>query len=565
MRRVMSVLSVTVGAVLLVLGIGAAALVGPDDQIDLRTITAPAGARAVVLPHDLVPLTGVTLAVTAHADHGDVLVGAAHPVDVASYTAPMRRLVVLRAGLDGRLAGDVRGRPEDVPSGLDVARFWTTEDRGPGERSLSVPLDDGSVSVVAVAADPGSRLRVDVGVQVPSSFGAALGIASVGAVLTGGGVVLGRRRRRPDRTGGDGPRGDLGSQPGGVAPDTAAPGATTPDATIGAGAGRARLAAVAAAAVMGAAGVTGCASVPGVASRPALPERPALTDTERAAPDPTPHPYDEAAAAAAAGDPTAWARVMSGPELEAQEFEARVELVRAARDGTPVDAATFPLSTLEEVAPTFTSYPLYRVVVQRREADEAAEPLLRLFERRDVLDTWHIRAETPLEPGTTLHAGDATASHAPDDGDLERARTALEVVADYLRTGDATGLDGLGDLPEVQQELVADPDLGMVVQSLAVEPWGDPTAPFGPAGAVRAVAVDGGTVAVLALTVDLTISSSSADENLRMTDEAVAEVLGQPGWRTSFRQRCVVIVAADVRRSGSVSVLGARLQPVMLP
>ncbi|GCE76060.1 hypothetical protein [Cellulomonas biazotea] len=556
MRRVMSVLSVTVGAVLLVLGTGAAALVGPDDQIDLRTITAPVGARAVVLPHDLVPLTGVTLAVTAHAEHGDVLVGAAHPVDVASYTAPMQRLVVLRAGLDGRLAGDVRGRPEEAPSDLGAARFWTVEDRGSGERTVRVPLDDASVAVVAVAAEPGSRLHVGVGVEVPSSFGVAVGAAALGAVLTGGGVALGRRRRGRDRTDGPGPDAASGEVHQEARPDTAAD-------TAGAESIGARLTMLTTATLVGTVGLAGCAAVPGVAARPELPERPALTAAERAAPEPTPHPYTEAAAAAAAGDPTAWARVTSGPQLAVQEFDARVELARAARDGTQVDASTFPMTTLEEIAPAFTSYPLYRVVVSRREDDEAAVPLLRVEERQDVLDPWRIRAETDVESGTTLHGGGRGATHAPDTVDLDRAQAALDAVQRYLKAGDASGVEDLGDLEEVRLSLSSDEVVGTVVQSLVVAPWGDRAAPFGPAGGSRAVAVADGTVAVLTFDVGVTLSSTSADGLLQIADQAQAEVVGQPGWRSSFDLDYVLVVAADVSSAGAVVIRGADLSPVL--
>ncbi|MFC4614235.1 hypothetical protein ACFO3K_05890 [Cellulomonas algicola] len=554
MRRVIALLCLVLGTVPLLLGTAAAAVVGPDDRADLRPLAAPAGVRAVVVPHDLVPLSGVTLHVEAHADRGDVLVGAAHPVDVASYVSTTRRFVVLRAGTDGRPAGEVRGRMDDAPGDLTSATFWAADDRGAGTRELDVVLTDDPVAVTAVAAEPGARLDVVVGVEVASAFLVATATAVTGGALVAVGIFLLRRR---------GPQGS----PGGVGSDEVS--------ASGRGVvGRSRIAAAAhvarrsrvtglasVVAVATAMSVTGCVARPGVAIRPSEPERLAVTDTERDAPDPSPHPYSVAAAAAAAGDPAAWAAVLSGPELEAQQFETRVELARAAQDGTPVDGSTYGLTTLEELNPSFARYPLFHVEVTRKEGDATAPPLLRLSERRDVLDGWHVLAETTVTEGTVLHRGDQDAPHAPQEADLARAQDGLAAVQHYVRTGETGPIAELGALDDVRSDLLLG-DLGAVVQSVTVDPWGDRADPFGPGGASRTFAVEGGSVAVLSLDADVTISSMSADDPLRFVDPVVADLVGQPGWRTALRVRAVVIVAVAVSSSGSVTVLGASAKPV---
>lgn len=555
MRRVIALLCLVVGAVVLLVGTAAVTLVGPDDRVDLRPLAAPAGVRAVVVPHDLVPLSGVTLHVGARADRGDVLVGAAHPVDVSSYVSTTRRLVLLRAGTDGRPVGDVRGRAGDTPLDLAAATFWTADDAGSGTRALDVVLTDDPVAVTAVAADPGARLHVVVGVEVPSSFLAATATALTGAALVALGIVLVRRR------GPRGPSGALRPDEVGVtvAGDVGRSRTAAPPAHVATRSRRAGVLAVVTVAT--AVSLTGCAARPGVVIRPSEPERLAVTDAERDAPGPGQHPYSEAAAAAAAGDPDAWAAVLSGPELEAQQLESRVALARAAQDGTPVDGSTYGLTTLEELNPAFTAYPLFRVEVTRKDGDATAPPLLRLSERRDVLDGWHVLAETTVAEGTVLHRGDPGARHAPNEADLGRAQDALGAVQDYLRTGEAGAIHEVGALGDVRHDLLLG-DLGAVVQSVTVDPWGDRAAPFGPHGASRAFAVGGGTVAVLALDADVTISSTSADDLLQFTDPVLAAAVGQPGWRTALRVRAVVVVAVAVSSSGTVTVLGASAKPV---
>lgn len=546
MRRVIAVLCIVVGAVPLLLGTAGAALVGPDDRVDLRPLEPPADVRAVVLPHDLVPLTGVTLHVEARADRGDVLVGSAHPVDVVSYTGGARRLVALRMGTDGRLSGDVRGTPDAPPLDVAAATFWTSQDRGGGTRSLDVPLTDEPVALVAVAADPDARLQVGVGLEVMGAFVVTAGVAVAGALLVGVGAVLLRRR----------PRGPSVSGPVTVPSPTVVAGHDVAAAPVDARL-RVRRRAAVAVTVAGAATLAGCAPVPGLADRPARPERPALTAAEIAAPEPTPDPYQEASDAAAAGDPSAWGRVLSGPRLEASELSTRIELARAARYGTPVDSTTYEVDTLEEIVPRFASYPLYRLELVRKHGDDAAVPVARLWERRDVLDTWHIRASTTVPTGTTLGVGEAQAPHALTTADLSRATDALDAVQHYLTTGDGAGIADLGDLAGVRHELLPVDELGAVVQSLTVEPWGDRDDPFSPAGASRAFAVADGTVAVLAVDVGATLSAADADDRLQITDPVVAELVGQPGWRTSLRTDHVVVVAVAVSAAGDVRVLGA--------
>ncbi|AEE46678.1 hypothetical protein [Cellulomonas fimi] len=556
MRRVIAVLCIVVGAVPLLLGTAAAVLVGPDDRVDLRERAAPAGVQAVVVPHDLVPLTGVTLHVEARAESGDVLVGSAHPVDVASYTGVARRLVVKRVGADGRPVGDVRGAPDAAPLDVAAATFWTAEDRGAGTRSIDVPLTDEPVAVVVATAVPAAPIRFGVGLEINSAFTVAAACAVGGGLLVGTGLVLllrgGAGRPRTTST-------DAHERVPATTPEDVERAAQRVEPGV-----RRRLVAVGAA-VAGATALAGCSPVPGLADRAARPERPALTAAEQSEPEPTPHPYQVASQAAAAGDPSAWAQVTGGPELEIRELSTRIELARAATDGTPVDGSTYELVTLEEIDPSFTSYPLYRVLLAQAAGDETAPPFVRLLERRDVLDAWHVRAEASVPAGTTLRAADGPISHAPTEDDLARAAGALDAVEHYLATGDGTGVVAMGDLAEVRHDLLPVDELGAVVQSLTVQAWGDQEDPFGRGGASRAFGVADGTLTVLALDVSATLSSTSADEPLRFTDPVVAELVGQPGWRTSLRTESVVVVAAVVSHSGDVTVLGADAAPVHRP
>ena len=94
MRRLAFVLSVVIGALLLLVGGAAAVVIGPDDTVSASPIEVPAAAKVAVTAPDLFPFTNTTLHLTAANAGGAVFLGTANPVDMGSYLSNVTRYQV---------------------------------------------------------------------------------------------------------------------------------------------------------------------------------------------------------------------------------------------------------------------------------------------------------------------------------------------------------------------------------------------------------------------------------------------------------------------------------------
>lgn len=196
LKRVGLWITSLLGVLALVAGTVVAAAVGPDDVVSLPAHEVKGSPTTLVTSPALLAYTGTTLRVTAGAARGVVFVGAAHPVDVASYVGKAPHLVVDQIGASGEVSGHLdgsKGMPAE-PAGLAM---WTHEVTGDRSATLDVPLDGATTQVVVryeAAADP----TLGLGASIPGLFRLAVLVASAGLLLIVLLLVL-RRRRRPRR------------------------------------------------------------------------------------------------------------------------------------------------------------------------------------------------------------------------------------------------------------------------------------------------------------------------------------------------------------------------------
>ncbi|MGY4645758.1 hypothetical protein [Cellulomonas sp. URHB0016] len=132
----------------------------------------------------------------------------------------------------------------------------------------------------------------------------------------------------------------------------------------------------------------------------------------------------------------------------------------------------------------------------------------------------------------------------------------MTAVQTYATTGDAGTLVPDDGLTAYREEITAVPsDIGTLTQH-EVRPLGDGEDPTGPRGAVRVVAVKGGAVATIAYEYVDTVSAN-ADETIRLTDEAVAGVVGQVGDLDAITTHGVLAVAVMLPDGGPPKVLNS--------
>lgn len=148
------------------------ALVSENFTIDLGATTVPRGWFG-----------DVRLRV-ASTDGEPVFVGLARSADVSGYLSGVGYTTVRSIGPDDTTYDEhAGGAPATVPSELMI---WRVKASGPGEQTITWPVEDGEWTLVVMAADAGANVsvRTDVGVTAP-----ALDWAWI-AVLASAGVTL---------------------------------------------------------------------------------------------------------------------------------------------------------------------------------------------------------------------------------------------------------------------------------------------------------------------------------------------------------------------------------------
>jgi hypothetical protein len=181
---VMGVVVGAVGALVLLLGLAAAVLVGPSSTWHAGKTLRP-NAPAIVVTSGVVGAIGPQVRVTARrSDGGQLFVGRAISQDVRDLTGTAPRLVVSGVHPLHRLSAAAQAGPTSLPS-VQTSDVWRETSVGTGARSLDWHPDTESQSVLIASTD-GSALpavRLSVTWHRGGWFPSAVLLVLVGLVL----------------------------------------------------------------------------------------------------------------------------------------------------------------------------------------------------------------------------------------------------------------------------------------------------------------------------------------------------------------------------------------------
>jgi hypothetical protein len=178
------VLAVAVGGALLLLGLVAAVLVGPDSSWQASRTVDPK-APAVIVTSGVVGAVGPHLTLTAgRTDRGDLFVGRAISRDVSDLTGGTPRLVVSGVHPLHRLSTQTRAGATSLPP-VRTSDIWRETSIGAGQRSLDWTPDSESQSVLISSTDGAAlpALRITVTWHRGGWFPAALLLTLLGALI----------------------------------------------------------------------------------------------------------------------------------------------------------------------------------------------------------------------------------------------------------------------------------------------------------------------------------------------------------------------------------------------
>jgi hypothetical protein len=214
MRRFFRAVILLVGLVLVIAGVTAMIVVGPDDTVNTGAHRLSTQTFAITSSPRLLQFYGPTLRVGARSTTGrPVFVGVAGQADADSYLAKAPREVVDRFRVPWAPHArtvDRGGTARPVkPGGLD---FWIVSATGKGERTVTWPIANGPYTIVVMNADAsrGVSAQVKLGLQIAYAFVTSVVVAVVGLLLIVGGVLLPPRRPAAGAAPADGPAGTSG-------------------------------------------------------------------------------------------------------------------------------------------------------------------------------------------------------------------------------------------------------------------------------------------------------------------------------------------------------------------
>ena len=194
MRRLLGWLLVFVGVVIAAIGVGAAALFGPDDRATTGPHWVPVDGVGLATAPGAIAYAGPRLELTIQSEPASrrLFVGVAHPVDVADFLARAAYTRVDEiwvpwdiATTDVRGGGQLAGPPR-------TADFWTTKAVGRGTVTLDWLLSDAPQDLVVVDAHGRriSSLALTASLVLAGGFVASLALAALGLGMAVGGVML---------------------------------------------------------------------------------------------------------------------------------------------------------------------------------------------------------------------------------------------------------------------------------------------------------------------------------------------------------------------------------------
>jgi hypothetical protein len=205
-RVVRSVLGVLLALIGLLVGLAGAAaafwLIGPDDTVKSGDQHLTSKGVAIASSPDLLDRHGPVLHVEAHSTNGKpVFVGVARDFDVASYLKGFAHTSLVQVQYPIALTTQEQKGAAGPLAAPDTLDWWVAKANGAGTQSIAWPITDGPYDVVLMTADGKTApdVQVDLGIEIPHAFLAALGVLLAGLILLAVGILLILvRRRRPN-------------------------------------------------------------------------------------------------------------------------------------------------------------------------------------------------------------------------------------------------------------------------------------------------------------------------------------------------------------------------------
>jgi hypothetical protein len=181
---ILGVALVAVGALMLLVGLAGAVLVGPSSTWHADRTVHP-NAPAIVVTSGVVGAIGPQLALSARrADGGDLFVGRAISRDVRDLTRTAPHLVVSGVHPLHRLSATAAPGSTSLAD-VQTSDVWRETSVGPGSRSLDWRPDDESQSVLIASTDGSALPAVKISVTWHRSgwFAGALLLVLLGLLL----------------------------------------------------------------------------------------------------------------------------------------------------------------------------------------------------------------------------------------------------------------------------------------------------------------------------------------------------------------------------------------------
>ena len=512
MRRRGPVVLVVLGALLAVAGLAAAVLLGPSSRVvSGPTKVATTDARAVVSSAGVLAFTDVTVEVTAENPGGEVFVGEAHPIDIASWLGSHPRQVVTGVGPRGLATTRAgAGGSRDPFLAPEKAPMWRQQAHGRGAQSLRIVLDGQPKQYAVVPAGGSGSVAVSSATLVPGGFALSVAALVLGLLLVVAGIVLRRRGRSPgsDATAtvaAERPRETTAPRAG----STAEGGSTREGGSTQATHTTSRVARRRARAVLPGAllipALAGCAMVPSQSEAWQLKDlsKPAMTRDEASAAMTRYDTVNNTAIATTAKthNPEAWSAVDSGPILAVDHYVTAVQKIHGSKP-TPVKLTHAPVAVH---AGAYAAYPMAAIVASTVTVSPMSEKERQAAAKQDLLDVgayvrssasahWRLDGRVdvprtsmprPLAPGAA-----STPTAAQKAAVLASARQLPHAVA---------GKPSALTLPKEVAAQLAEERKGSTLAKVSVTAdfWHTATDQLAPGGSITAARVDGGVLALV--------------------------------------------------------------------
>ncbi len=193
MRTVLGWLLILIGVTASLIGVVAAVTFGPDNKISSGSHDFSSSGAVIATSPGALTYSGPTLEVTVHTDDNQpVFLGVAHDVDVRDYLAQTSytRLDGIDIPWDSKAAKphEVTGDavPQEAPGDLD---WWLASQQGEGTATVTFPLPDSAVDLVAMDPDLSPDFNADLTLKLVQKGvfvgGLALAVGGVGMAVAG--------------------------------------------------------------------------------------------------------------------------------------------------------------------------------------------------------------------------------------------------------------------------------------------------------------------------------------------------------------------------------------------